>query len=502
MMDVGDRLIERLPGLVGIHEFDGTIRYMNPAAAGALGYEPSEMIGRNFADFIAPDARPFFLLALERLRIEGHGEGLVLMLAKDGTQRRWWYRHVLLDEPGQPPLVLGDSTDVTDFASTDDALQESEQRFRYLAENIHQVFWIRDPRTSQILYLSPAFEEVWGRPREWMLAQPFSFLETVHPDDRAMILGNFVKSAGGEVTQMEYRVQRPDGGERWIASQSFPVRDAAGEVARIVAITENITDRKAVEEALRRAKEAAEDATRAKSQFLAHVSHELRTPLQVIFGLTEMLLDTPLGPEQRAEIDRVAAAARTLNTLANDLLDFSRIEAGRLELRAEPFRLPDVVQAAIEPFLTNNKKPLQFGVEIAPLVPELLIGDPDRLRQVLVNLIGNANKFTERGEITVEVAAADAAPGEFIVLAFAVRDTGMGIAAEDQQRIFEPFSQAHAGTRRTHGGAGLGLAICAQLVQLMAGRLWVESTPGQGSTFRFTARFRRTQGRAAPGGSV
>jgi two-component system sensor histidine kinase/response regulator len=483
------RIVEGSPGLIGIHDLEGTIRFMNPAAAGALGYQPADMIGQNFADFIAPAVRPFFAPALERLRTEGKGEGIVLVLARDGSQRRWWYRHVLLDIPGEPPLALGDSTDVTDLHPTDEALQESEQRFRFLAENIHQVFWVRDPRTSQIVYISPAFERVWGRDREWLIEQPFNFLETIHPDDRGSILGNFARSGAGEATQMEYRIQRPDGGERWIASHAFPVRDPQGEIARIVAITEDITERKRAEAALREAKETAEEATRAKSQLLAHVSHEVRTPLQIILGLAEMLLETPLTPEQRDEIERITRAVATLNTLAQDLLDFSKIEARKLELRAEPFVVREVVQAALEPFADiAKKKRLRLETQVADDVPRDLVGDADRLRQVLTNLVGNAHKFTDRGEIALAVTTASRDDAT-VELRFSVRDTGSGISAADQQRIFEPFSQAHASTKHDYGGAGLGLAICAQLVQLMGGSLGVESREGRGSTFLFTARF-------------
>lgn len=483
-------LIERNPGLIGVHDLDGTIHYMNPAAAGALGYEPAELVGRNYAELVAPAVRPFFALAMERVRTHRSGEGLVLMRTKSGVQRRWWYRHVLLEDHGEPPLVLGDSADVTDIQLGDEALHESEQRFRYLAENIHQVFWVRDPRTGQILYLSPAFERVWGRPPAWILEQPFSFLETVHPDDRALVLSRFAESAGGQTTQMEYRIQRPDGSERWIASQSFPVRDAQGEVARIVAITEDVTARKQAEAALRVAKDAAEEAVRAKSQLLAHVSHEVRSPLQVIMGTTEILLDRRLPASQRADLERIDNAACTLLSLANDLLDFSKIEAHRLELRPVPFRVRDVLDAAMEPFRQQAAaKGVRLHAEVAATVPTEVVGDAERLRQIVGNLIGNATKFTEHGEVVVGVdRPLPSAAGEPVALRFEVRDTGPGIESADCARIFEPFSQAHTTTKRDYGGVGLGLAICRQLVELMGGRIELESAPGQGSMFSFTVR--------------
>ena len=302
-------LVESSPGLIGIHDLDGTIRYMNPAAARALGYAPDELIGRNFADFISASVRPFFVLAIDRLRTRPVGEGLVPIVTRDGSERMWWFRHTLCEPAGESPFVIGDSTDVSELRAADDALHESEERFRYLAENIHQVFWVRDPQTGQIVYLSPAYETVWGRSRQSLFDQPFTFFETVHQDDRPLIMENFIRSAQGENTEMEYRILHPDGTERWIHSESFPVRDKQGAITRIVAITEDITARRHAEDALRRAKEDAEEATRAKSQFLAHVSHEVRTPLQVIFGITEMLRETKLADVQRGMLSRIDSAS-------------------------------------------------------------------------------------------------------------------------------------------------------------------------------------------------
>lgn len=488
---------EVCPGLIGVHDLEGTIRYMNPAAAKALGYAPEELSGRNFVELIVPSVAPYFSAAMDRLREEKTGEGLVLIRTRDGERRRWWYRHTLIEPPGLPPLVLGDSTDITDVLSTSEALQESEQRFQYLAENIHQVFWLRDPRTSQILYLSPAFERVWGRPRDWMIDQPWLFLETIHADDRLSLLDAFARSAAGEATAMEYRVVQPDGSERWIASHAFPVRDSSGEVARIVAITEDISERKLAEENLRLARDRAEAATAEKSLLLANVSHEVRTPLNIIFGLTEMLLDGDLSDEQRDNVGRIVKMAHALNHLAGDLLEFSKIGSRTLELQHEPFEPAAIVQLALQSFL-----PAREGVvlesEIASNVPARLTGDPDRLRQVITNLVGNASKFTERGRIRVSIDLAGDEPPH-VILRCRVQDTGRGIAVEDQQRIFEPFSQAYTGTAHDRRGFGLGLAICAEIVRWMGGEISVASTLGEGSTFTFTACLTRSTEVAAAG---
>jgi len=266
-----------------------------------------------------------------------------------------------------------------------------------------------------------------------------------------------------------------------------PIKDTLGRLQGVLAIYRDITASKRADAELLKANEAAEAASGAKSTFLATMSHEIRTPMNGILGMTELALDSDLTSDQRENLELVHVSAESLLAVINDILDFSKIEAGKMEFESIPFDLRESLGETMKTLgFRAHQKGLELVYDVRPDVPAALLGDPGRLRQILVNLVGNAIKFTEQGEILVSVAR-ESETSEAVSLHFSVRDTGVGIPAEKQEKIFEAFSQADGSMTRKYGGTGLGLTICGRLVELMGGHLWLESQTGLGSTFHFTA---------------
>lgn len=348
-----------------------------------------------------------------------------------------------------------------------------------------------------ISWVNPAFTELTGYTRDEAIgASPRVLRSGKHPKE--FYRGMWETIRAGKIWHDELVNRRKDGTLYDEEMTITPVTEGESEITHYVAIKQDVTLRKEAEEELRRAREAAEEANRSKSAFLANMSHEIRTPMNGIMGMTDLALDTDLTNEQREYLTTVKSSAESLLTLLNDILDFSKIEAGKLELDPIEFELRNGLADTLNTLAVRaHSKHLELACHVESNVPDALVGDVHRLRQIIVNLVGNAIKFTEYGEVVVHVAL-ESDTADNVELRFSVEDTGVGIPEDKLGRIFRPFEQADSSTTRRFGGTGLGLAISTQLVELMDGRIWAESTRGEGSQFRFIARFGRGHAKSKP----
>ena len=365
-----------------------------------------------------------------------------------------------------------------------------EKRFRYVARATNDTIWDWD-LVKQAVCWNSGIRDTFRYPADRVGLAVDWWCERLHPEDRERVEGSLqaLIASDRETWSAEYRFLCGDGQYAYVLDRGYVMRDNSGRAIRMIGAMMDLTARKQAEKEMQQAREAAEAASRAKSEFLANMSHEIRTPMNGIIGMTQLTLETELNPEQREFLNMVKVSADSLLRIINDILDFSKIEAGKLELDSIDFNLRDALEQSARIFAhPAAQKGLGLTCNLAPDVPEVVRGDPTRLRQVVVNLLGNALKFTNRGEVVLQ-AECSSKQAERVDLHFQVRDTGIGIPREKQPLIFEAFAQGDGSTTRNFGGTGLGLTISSRLVQLMGGRIWVESDPGRGSTFHFTACF-------------
>jgi PAS domain S-box-containing protein len=482
-----------------IHEgiFDWDIRsgdsYLSPRYKEILGFRDDELPNDETSFFgrIHSDDSARMLETRERYNEDPTKDRFrdeLRLKHRDGTYRWVVSRgRIVRDAQGVPIRIVGAIGDLTDRLESAAKLAASEKRLRDILNSLLGFvgFFTLDGKlidcnSSAIEDAGLQMEDVLGR-LFWATAG-WSY----DPSEQTRVRGMMARAAQGEIVRFETPVLDRDQRQMIIDFTFRPLRDQHGTVCNIIGHGVDITARAQAEAEVLQAKEAAESSSRAKSEFLANMSHEIRTPMNGIIGLTEVVLDTDLDAEQREYLTLVQSSAESLLTIINDILDVSKIEAGKLSLEMQDFDLRDLVLNALRGFeVSANSKGLSLVSDVHPGVPALVRGDPGRLRQILVNLIGNAIKFSDRGQVSVAIErSADSAD----TLHFSVRDTGIGIPAEKQAMIFDAFTQVDGSYTRKFGGTGLGLTIASRLVQMMDGRIWVESQEAQGSTFHFTAR--------------
>jgi PAS domain S-box-containing protein len=483
------KLVDALPQLVWAAARDGACDYFSNQWTEYTGVPARELLGWLWMEVLHPDDRePTRQFWKDSVAGRHPYDVEYRVRRRDGVYGWFKTRGVpIRNSDGTICKWIGSCTDITDLRKTQDALRESEERWRTLTEALPQLVWgVAPDRTPK--YLNKQWTEYTGVPERELL-DGFVW-EVLHPDDRERARQFLMDSQVGlRPLDVESRIRRHDGEYGWFKTRGVPIRDSEGTITQWLGTNTDITDLKRAEIALTRARAEAEQANVAKGEFLANMSHEIRTPMNGVIGMAQLLDSTELSAQQREYLSIILRSADTLMSLINDILDFSKIEAGKLELESVPFQLRDTLGDTLHSLAARAaNKGLELAYHVPSQLPDALVGDPTRLCQIVANLVGNAIKFTEKGEVVVDVRVKEMTDAE-VRLEFEVRDTGIGIPQSQQERVFEAFNQADTSTTRRYGGTGLGLAIAAQLAQKMGGKMKLVSEPGVGSTFSFAPVF-------------
>lgn len=485
--------VSHIPALTFIKDQDSRVLYINGGLLSLLERGSEHWVGKTYNELFPGEyAERHRQADLAVLKAGRSIEVVEPMLLANGSTRQLLTCKFPFDDGSGKTLIGGVALDITDRKRAEQALRESEQRQSLALEAADQGLWDLN-LTEGTAYVNERYAAMLGYQREELpsgIEGPFALM---HPDDKDRVRQQAIDYVEGRRPdyRVEFRLRHADGSWRWILSQGQLVERATdGAPVRMVGTHIDVTEQREFEERLRVAKEAAESATRAKSEFLAMMSHEIRTPLNGVLGMTSLLLETELTEDQREFVSTIRVSGDALLRIINDILDFSRIEANRLELEKIDFDLHSVVRNALD---LNIERAYQKGLElhayIDPGVPARVAGDPGRVRQILLNYLSNALKFTSTGSVHLRVFS-EADSG---LIRFCVTDTGIGVPDEQKARLFSPFTQADSSTTRRYGGTGLGLAICRRLAGLMDGEAGFDSQVGVGSTFWFTARLEPAQ---------
>jgi len=486
-------LVEDQSDLISLAQPDGLLLFVNAAYAEFFLTTPEEMIGTNLFDYVAESDKEALYahwrrVVSQRAPIQGENRSRL----PDGSTR-WvlWTNRAILGADGAA-LIHSVGRDITERKQAEQALGESTQRYQSLysrtpvmMHSIDSHGHLLNVSDQWLASLGYRLDEVIGRKSsEFLTPESRLYAQTV-------VLPEFMRN--GRISDISYQFVRKDGSIVDILLSAVAERDAAGNVARSLAVLTDVTERNRTQSALAlahsealRARADAENAARSKSEYLANMSHEIRTPMNAIMGLTRLALEADLTSRQAQYLQKIEGASAALLRVLNDILDYSKIEAGKLDIEAIPFNLEEKLQAMASLFLPAiEEKGLELFIHIDRKVPRSIVGDPLRLEQVLNNLVGNAVKFTERGEIHLSVSV-DERRRDRAIVRFSVRDTGIGLSPEQTENLFDAFEQADSSITRRFGGSGLGLTICRSLVELMGGAISVSSALGEGSVFTFT----------------
>ena len=475
--------------IVSITDTQGTILYANDRFCEINGYPREALLGQNHRIIKSAHHPPELYRDMWQTISEGRvWRGEVCNRTRQGDT--YWVNATivpLLGPQGVPERYIAIRTDISDRKRIEAQLSEQLHLVEELIETVPLPIYIKNAE-GRYVRVNRAFEAFSHIPRESVLGRtPHDLLR---PEDALLHTAKDDELfASGGTQSYEAQIHLKDGPHNTIYNKAVLTRPD-GTISGLIGTIIDITDRKRAEADMMRAKEIAEAASKAKSDFLANMSHEIRTPMNGVIGMTDLALETPLNPEQREYLTIVKSSAESLLTIINDILDFSKIEAGKMIVEDIPFDLHRLISDTLKPLaLKAHEKQLELLSDLPSDIPRFVRGDPGRVRQVLVNLIGNAIKFTKQGEISLTAELARHQE-QHAVLHFAVHDTGIGIAPDKQEIIFDAFAQEDSSTTRKYGGTGLGLSICRRLIELMHGSMWLHSELGKGSAFHFTLPLR------------
>lgn len=476
---------ENSQGLMCMHDLEGNFMSINPAGAASVGYTVDELSGKSLFDLVPPIARDGLQMYLDEIKAKGQSKGLMQVTHKNGSLKTWMYNNVISE--GNVKYVIGTAVDITERVTLEKEIKESNKRFFKVFDKNPVSMTLSNIQTSKIEYANEAFLETFGFALEEVIGKTSVELNIISAEERDKSIEALKET--GYLRSVEQTVSKKNGEKIWVLLSLETVE--FNESAFILTSLFNLDQRKKMEEEILHAKEKAEQAVVAKNSFLANMSHEIRTPMNAIIGYAELIAQSNLDEEQREHVSYVQTAGTNLLSIINDILDFSKIESGKIALESAPFNLKHTLKSIYNLLhVRAAEKNLEYNFYLDASLPEYVLGDSVRLNQILVNLVGNAIKFTASGHVTVSVKKI-AEDKDSHHLKFTVQDSGIGIPPDKVELIFERFTQANTETTRKFGGTGLGLSIAKSLVELQGGEMRLKSELDKGSEFSFELMYKK-----------